>query len=136
EVGGGVVAHRVPVLPGPVVPERIRPGVEGDRVDVGEVPTLVRVTVEAVEQLHGLVDVVEDAGVAGDPVGLGGSGQGVDLLVHGDGVQVVAELGGEDLALGGAGDVDPVVPVHDALGLDRGSHVLPEVVGAVLGGLE
>ena len=46
-----------------------------------------------------MLGVAQDPRVAGDAVGLDRAGQGIDLLVGRDGVEVVAELGGEDLAL-------------------------------------
>jgi hypothetical protein len=47
---------------------------------------------ELLEQRQRLLGVVEDPGVASDPVGLDRSGQRVDLLVDRHGVVVVAEL--------------------------------------------
>ena len=136
EVRRRVVADRVPVLAGPVHRQRGRARVEVDGVDVREVPTLVAVEVEAVEQFHGHLRVTQDARVAGDPVRLHGTREGVDLFVRRDRVVVVAELRGEDLPFPAVPDVDRVVPVDDALLLVHRAHVLAQVLGTPLGGLQ
>ena len=128
-----MVADRIPVLLRPVRPQRLAAGVQRDRVEVREVAPLLLVEEEAVEEIDGHPGVVEDARVAGDAVGLGRAGQGVDLLVGGDGHEVVAELRGEDFLLALAVDVDAVVPVDDLLVRVVEPHVFAEVFGPLLG---
>jgi len=134
-----VIPHRVPVLLRPVVRriQRRRPRVEARRIEVREVPALVVVPVEAVEQLDGLLDVIHDPRVAGDPVRLRGPGQRVDLLVGRYRAPVIAEGRPEQLLLPSIGKhPQPVIPVHHALLRVILPQVLAQVVGALLGGLE
>ena len=98
-----MVADRVPVLARPVVAERLGARVERDRVDVREVAAAARGRGRSLSNRLIVMSMSsQDPRVAGDAVGLGRAGQRVDLLVGRDRVVVVAELGGEDLALAGS----------------------------------
>ncbi len=99
---------------------------------MGEVTALVLVEVVAVEQVDRHFGVAQDARVAGDAVGLDRPGQGVNLLVGRDGVVVVAELRGENLALVAVLHVYGVVPVGDAFLLVDGPQVVAQVLRAPL----
>ena len=113
QVGRSMVADRVPVLARLVMAQRLGARVEGDRVDVRVVAALLAIQEVLVEQVDRLFGVAQDAGIAGDAVGLDRPGQRVDLLVGGNGVVVVAELRGEDLALCAAAHIHGVIPVDD-----------------------
>ena len=127
-----MIADRVPVLL-PLVPaEALGTRIHRDRIEVGEIPALVPIEVEAIEEPDGCLDVAEDARIAGDPIGLRRTGERVDLLVHRNRVVIVAELRREDLLLLGALDVDPVVPVDDVLVGVHEAHVVAQVFRAQL----
>ena len=103
---------------------------------MGKITLLVFVQEETVEQIDGHLRVAQDSWVACDAVGLDGAGQGVNLFVGRDGVEVVAELGGEHLLLAVAMDVDAVVPVDNVFVGVEEAHVLAQVFGAFLGAFE
>ncbi|EKD34703.1 MAG: hypothetical protein ACD_75C02226G0001, partial [uncultured bacterium] len=127
---------------------------------MGPVAPLLVIAVVAVEEIEGQIDVVADLRVAGDAVGLGGAGQGVDLLIGRQGVVIVAEGRGEELALthragpvaAHAGDlrhvraqylasplvaqIDGMVPVADVFrGVDR-AEMLAQVDCPLVGDLQ
>ncbi len=99
QVGRRVVADGVPVLLGPVRAQRL--GVRA-RAGSGRCGCSSRRPRSSrknfANRLQRALDVGHDPRVAGDAVGLRRAGQRVDLLVHRDGVVVVAELRGEQLA--------------------------------------
>jgi hypothetical protein len=132
QVRGRVVADGVPVLPGPVGPQAVVVRAQGDRVDVRVVAAEPGIGEELLEEPHGVFEVLADHRVTGDPVGLGEPDECVDLLVRGQRAVLVAELGGEELALAQRLLVDAVVPVDDVGGLVVEAQVLVEVAGAGL----
>ena len=136
QVGGSVVADRVPVLLATIGAERIAARIERDRIEVREITAELLVLEEAVEQIDRHLGILEDLRVAGNPVGLDRAGQRVDLLVGRDRVEIVAELGREDLGLAAAVAVDTVVPVHDVLVEIDETHVLAQVFGTLLGAFQ
>ena len=136
QIGGRVVADGVPVLARLVLLEDVRTRVERPRVDVREVAALFAIDIELVEQVDRQSRVVEDLRIARGAVGLDGAGQRIDLLVGGDGVEVVAELRREQLLLAGPVDLDAVVPVDQLLVGVVEAHVVAEVLRASLGALQ
>ncbi|KFB73458.1 MAG: hypothetical protein AW09_001290 [Candidatus Accumulibacter phosphatis] len=101
-----------------------------------EISALIVVLVVLVEQLDRLLDVVENARVAGEAIGLRRSGEGVDLLVHRQRVVVVAELRGQQLVLAVSGNLDSVVPVDQILVRIHEAHVGTQVLCPFFGGFE
>ena len=138
EIGRRVVAHGIPVLAGPVMAEALDMGRKGDRIDMAEIAAQIRLVLEeAVEQRNRGFGIGQNGRVAGRAIGLNGAGKRIDLLVAGNGVEIVSELGREDLALAAVVlDVDRVVPENDAFALVLKTQMLAQIFGAGLGGFE
>ena len=69
-------------------------------------------------------------------IGLRRAGQGINLLVHRDRIEVVAEFRAEQLLLAIAGDLNAVVPVGQVFVLIEEPHVVAEILRALLSGFE
>ena len=136
QIGGCMIADRVPVLLGAVMLQRGCTRIQSDRVDVGEVSALLTIEVEPVEQLDRQISIREDARVAIDAVRLDRARQRIDLLVGGNGVVVIAELRGQQLLLLISIHLHAMIPVDQFFFGIVEAHVIAQILRALLRGLE